>query len=273
MSESDWTIPVDSKGYFREQKKTLDMEQRRPRVTKASDLLGPALGPFAIEIDNLDGDLGAFNGMWVAAPGTLESPDEDLWFAGYTIASEINGGYQYATTYLPTDAPHRAYERGWRVVPGTGTRAYSDWTQIGATESVFAEYTLESDQPLTTADIVKLDTGWTVVTASPAFTVSSANGSIICNRAGVYEVSVTVAVEAGTGATRLGYLYLNNVQRYLMLGYAPSTGVTARANGGRGFKLEVGDVLDVRAYQSSGGTLNAIAGVANQVVITGTTSD
>lgn len=132
MNEQDWTIPTDAHQYLLRQQKTLGMEQRRRGLTKAEDVLGPALGPYAVQIDNLNGDVGAFNGMWVAAPGTLGSPSIDKWVAGYTIASQANGGYQYASLYLPTDAPHTAWERGWTVIPGSGgMRAYSDWAEAG----------------------------------------------------------------------------------------------------------------------------------------------
>lgn len=148
MNEQDWTIPTDAGQYFLRQQKTLDMEQRRRGVTKAGDLLGPALGPYAVQIDNLDGDVGAFNGMWIAAPGTLGSPDEDHWVAGYTIANQANGGYQYASLYLPTDAPHIAWERGWSVIPGSGgVRAYSDWTIVGPPDEPIVTTTVSGSSP------------------------------------------------------------------------------------------------------------------------------
>lgn len=132
-NENDWTIPTNAGDYLRRQQKTLDMEARRQRVANASQLMGPALGPVAIQIENLNDDVGGtFNGMWIAAPGTLGAPTPTGWFAGYTIANTENGGYQFASTFRPVDTPHTAYERGWTIIPGSsGVRAYSDWTPIG----------------------------------------------------------------------------------------------------------------------------------------------
>lgn len=124
-------IATDAAGFFQEQDKRLAMEERRSRVTKAADIMGPLLGPYAVPLDDsLNSDLLVFNGFFIVPPGTPESPDDTKWWMGESIASTTTGGVQILRTFQPADYPHTHMMRGWEPVPGGG-RAYSDWQSIG----------------------------------------------------------------------------------------------------------------------------------------------
>lgn len=131
MNEHNWRIEQGFEDHLRGQTKRVDFEQRKPTVRKASDLLGPLLGPSSsVFEDSLNGDIAAgFNGMFIVPPGTPNSPDIAKWFVAEVINSAL-GGVQVLRTFKPGDAPHQSYMRGWELT--AGTRAYSDWQDIGA---------------------------------------------------------------------------------------------------------------------------------------------
>lgn len=130
-STQNWSIPTDARQHFQQTEKRLGWEERRPRITKASDIMGPGLGPYATTLDDLDGETAAFNGMWFIPVGTPGSPDSVKNLIGYTVADPLNGGMQYASTFEGADAPFDHYCRGFEYAVTGGTRFYSAWETIG----------------------------------------------------------------------------------------------------------------------------------------------
>lgn len=135
----NWPIPTDALGVFKAQEKRLTQEERRPRITKASDLMGPALGPYAVTITDLNSDAAAFNGMWFAPVGAIQSPDGAVAWMGYTTATPDGGGTQVAWTFASDDAPHLGMMRGFEYAITGGTRFYSDWQPIAPEPEVPVE--------------------------------------------------------------------------------------------------------------------------------------
>lgn len=131
MSQN-WAIPQNAEEYFSQQSKRQGQEERRPLIRKASDLLGPGIAPFAVTIDDLDGDIAAFNGFFIVPPGTPNSPDDTTWWIGQTIAGETGGGTQMFSTFQSADAPHVVMLRGFVIAPDSPARFYSPWQQISA---------------------------------------------------------------------------------------------------------------------------------------------
>lgn len=132
MKNQNWPIVTDASGHFQQTEKRLGMEERRPRINKASDLLGPLAGPSAVLLnDTLNSDKLAFNGLFIVPPGAPESPDPAVWWIGQSIAQDGIGGVQVLWTFRLGDAPHREMMRGWETLPGTGgLRVYSPWQSL-----------------------------------------------------------------------------------------------------------------------------------------------
>lgn len=178
----NWTIPTDARAVMQATEKRLATEERRPRITKASDLLGPGLAPYAVENANLDGEVAAFNGFWYVPVGALGSPDDTLNWMAQTIATAGGGGVQVAWTYQNADAPHQTVMRGFEWGPGLVTRFYSNWQSSGGGDGDPAPIPLEAGfiasfpQPLpsyrlVTASLVKLS-GAVVHFGAPTFGTS-----------------------------------------------------------------------------------------------------
>lgn len=146
-------IKTDMLGYLQENEKRLSMEERRPRVDKASDLLGPLAGPGAYTLnDSLDSNLLVFSGNLVVPIGTPESPDPTVPWIGQSIAQDGTGGVQVLYTYRVADAK-RAVTRSWEVVAGTGgLRAYGPWRSVGPQS--YEAVTLGFVSPFTSGSVV-----------------------------------------------------------------------------------------------------------------------
>lgn len=130
-ASQNWAIPTDALSVFKAQEKRLTQEERRPRITKASDIMGPGLGPWAVEMVDLDSEAAAFNGMWYVPEGAVGSPDDTKKWMGLTIGHPERGGMQIMWTFEGADAPHVSMQRGFDIAPAGTTRFFSAWTAIG----------------------------------------------------------------------------------------------------------------------------------------------
>lgn len=153
----NWTIPTDAFGAMQAQEKRLSHEERRPRITKASDLMGPGLAAQAVTLEDLTSDTASFNGFWYVPTGAVGSPDDTKEWMGFTIANRTDGGVQVLWTFNNADAPHATMQRGFDYAVSGGTRFYSVWAAAGGSGGEEDRIALP-----TTA-------GWTVNASIPAY--------------------------------------------------------------------------------------------------------
>jgi hypothetical protein len=126
----DWPIAQTFVDVQRQQQKRTRHEERRPQISKASDLLGPGLAPTAVMLVDWNAPETLFNGIFYSDPGSLNSPDGTLAWMGQTYMNSDGYGYQqvvrYSAVFPETDALI-GYIR--RITPTYGTVGYSGWTQ------------------------------------------------------------------------------------------------------------------------------------------------
>lgn len=151
----DWRIGTTAEDYFRAQQKRVAIEQRRPVIRKASDLVGPGIGSEAVVVTDYNDPLATFNGYFSSAPGALYAPNSTDPFIGSTFMDATLGGVQSLTSLVTSIEYTRAFVRNpsdessisfsvWRspeIVPAT---AFSK--RIGG-----AVGTTESDSGVTVA--------------------------------------------------------------------------------------------------------------------------
>lgn len=135
MSSQNWRTEVDASDYFGHQKKRVELEQRRPVVSRASDLVGPGIGESAIRITDFNELLATFNGYYSSAPGAYNAPTDSEAFIGTTVSDPVLGGrqtftgltsgYEYARTFVrsPTDPTSLSWGiwRGDERIPASAT--------------------------------------------------------------------------------------------------------------------------------------------------------
>lgn len=93
MAEN-WPIITDAGDYFGQEKKKVSLEQRRPQIRKASDLVGPGIAATAVRITDFNDTLATYNGFFSAKAGALNAPNGTHDFVGYTVADSEFGGMQ-----------------------------------------------------------------------------------------------------------------------------------------------------------------------------------
>lgn len=111
----------------RHEKRTLH-EERRPRITKASDIMGPGVGPRAVEITDWSGEETEFNGFFLTRPGALHTPDSTKWWIGVSLSQDGQYGIQQAFDYRNAATP-AVWMRTFALVGDT--RLFGSWTQQG----------------------------------------------------------------------------------------------------------------------------------------------
>ena len=111
--------------WMRRQEKRVLREERRPRITSATDLMGPGLGPRAVEIQDWSGEETEFNGYYYSRPGALHSPNNTKWWMGQSIAQVEGWGIQTVWDYRGTTMPIESHTRRFGLVGGV--RVFGPW--------------------------------------------------------------------------------------------------------------------------------------------------
>lgn len=94
MSNNNWPIEQDAGDYFGNQKKKLELADRRPVIRRASDLVGPGIGVSAVRAMDLNDRLATSNGYFSAPVGAVNSPDPAKNFIGISTVDSTLGGVQ-----------------------------------------------------------------------------------------------------------------------------------------------------------------------------------
>jgi hypothetical protein len=127
MTSNNYPIITEADAYFRQNEKRLMHQERRPMVKTASDILGPGIAPYAVQIDHWDADEATFNGVFWTAPGDTGAPDLTHWWIGQTEASDDGFGMQQVLTFHDSLIFPPITQRRQFFDPGNGNITYSQW--------------------------------------------------------------------------------------------------------------------------------------------------
>jgi len=127
----DWRVVETADDWMRQQEKRIMHEERRPRISKASDLLGPGIASYTVEVQDWSQETTHFNGMFHSLPGAANTPEEGVAFLGFTLMSQGGEGQQTVWSHDATDSgPVRTYTRTMRT--GGTTPEFSGWELMGS---------------------------------------------------------------------------------------------------------------------------------------------
>lgn len=153
--QQNWRTEVDALDYFQHQKKQAAVDNRRPVIRKASDLVGPGIGANATVITNFNDTLATFDGYFSAAAGTANAPTAGQAYVGIVTSDSTLGGmqvfhgltdggtYKRLFTRNPADASSIAWgawvasqgntdDVNWHIIGNTGEPAFQNgWTNYG----------------------------------------------------------------------------------------------------------------------------------------------
>jgi hypothetical protein len=111
MNQQNWRIERDSTDYFGHQKKQMAVENRRPVIRKASDLVGPGISATATRIADFNNVLAVFNGFFSADVGALNGPNDTDAFVGFVSSDAELGGVQQFTSLVDGTIWQRMFTR------------------------------------------------------------------------------------------------------------------------------------------------------------------
>lgn len=132
--QPNWRTNIDAADWIGSVEKRILHTERRPSITTASELMGPGMAPYAVELLDWDADETAFNGFFWSQPGAINSPDpgNNKWFMGGSEATVDGFGLQWAAEFndIAGDAwpsPAHRWERRFFDPGLSGTRTFSRW--------------------------------------------------------------------------------------------------------------------------------------------------
>lgn len=88
--------------WLRSAEKRMLREERRPLIRRASDLMGPSLGPYTQQVMDWNGVQSSYNGMLYSPVGALNSPDIDYPWIGLNLVTAEGQGMQHVWAYDTT---------------------------------------------------------------------------------------------------------------------------------------------------------------------------
>ena len=123
--------PTNGFAAFERMSKELLREERRPRVTSASDLLGPGFAPWAVQVQNWSGEVARRNGLFYGLEGAEASPEAGAKFLGVTVASTDGHAMQLLVSHGMMDpGPERVYVRSMHT-HANQIPEFTAWTPVG----------------------------------------------------------------------------------------------------------------------------------------------
>jgi hypothetical protein len=125
---TNWREVQTGEDWMRSQEKRMLHEERRPQIKHASDLMGPAMGPYAVRISDWNQAETEFNGLVWSEPGALNTPNGAEWWIGQVIAQQGGFGVQTAWNYRTPGTP-ALWVRTFSLTGGT--RSFTPWQQGG----------------------------------------------------------------------------------------------------------------------------------------------
>lgn len=128
-----WRIPTDANDLSKRTEKRLMREERRPQISKASDLLGPGAAPYAVQEFDWNSDESAFTGVFFSSPvdGQNNSPDDSKFWIGETFGTGGGFGFQRLTeVYTSPPGPITPNVRIRHFFSPAGARVYTPWVAL-----------------------------------------------------------------------------------------------------------------------------------------------
>lgn len=132
MPAQDWPQATDAEQMFRQNEKRMLRQERRPVIQQASDLMGPGVASFAVEVPSWRSPEAAFNGWFWTPPSTnSDAPDTTHYWIGQTTATQDGFGIQRAMTFHDEGSwPPRVAWRQFVNISGVNVN-YSTWSFDG----------------------------------------------------------------------------------------------------------------------------------------------
>lgn len=107
----NWRTEVTGVDYLQHQKKQAQIENRRPVIRKASDLVGPGIDAHAIRLTDFNDTLATFNGFFSADISAYNAPNSTDAFVGFVSSDASLGGIQQFTSLATGKVWYRVFTR------------------------------------------------------------------------------------------------------------------------------------------------------------------
>lgn len=224
MTEN-WRTGTNAEDYFSHQQKRLALEQRRPVIRKASDLVGPGIDASAVRITDFNDALATFNGFFSAEGSALNAPaNEDM--TGWTSVDSELGGVQYFTGLVSGNRYIRTFRRA-PFDPETITwAAWSIDYRIPPTARAISSYNTTVPSGIATLLRAPSPLGGVGVTDTYSTTGPAGGGVINVLKPGVYTGSVSVESSANfTLSLTVSFPYLLTSDVEVLGSTSPANGI------------------------------------------------
>lgn len=251
----DWRIGIDAEDWMRRQEKRVMHEQRRPRVSRASDLMGPGLAPNAVEVLDWNGPEVGFNGLYWSRPGALNSPDTAKTWMGMGVATDTGHAFQRVWEHVTGSDMGMEFTRQWHSHGDGSIPSFTPWVLSGGKGTPFLYWRREGAATFANNALTAFTYRDTEITNVGGWTWTGAGEVIITPYSGHYLVSGSLAFAVNSTGRRVLTMHINGTERARVsiqasaLTDSPTLVINAPVD------LAAGDTIGWRLFQDSGGVL------------------
>jgi hypothetical protein len=214
----------------------------------------PASGTFAVGDFVIDQTGKAWICTVAGTPGTWTQ------LAGGLTTLTTEGDLLYYHSGANARLPVGSNGQSLQVV--SGDPAWVSTTAPGALMPAVSAYNSvaqsipNNTETYVTFDTTQFDQG----TATPQHNISTNTSRLTCQQAGIYQIDFSAEYASNSTGTRYGIMAVNRTTDIDHFQVTPNSGQPTDVNMSTLYQLNVGDYIEVRVFQNSGGALNLSAG-------------
>jgi len=126
---SSWPVSQDLSQYVGDNERRVAALERRTRIPKASQILGPGIAPWAVRLFDWNDDTTLYNGIFYSELGALNSPNSTKRWIGTSYATAEGSGVQEVVEFGDGVTAPEEWRRLFAASPGS-TRVFGAWEHL-----------------------------------------------------------------------------------------------------------------------------------------------
>lgn len=121
-STSGWPAADDFGQFVTDNERNINELKRRTRIPSARQIMGPGLGPYAVQLFDWNDPKTLYNGVFYSEDGAANAPGSGVWIGSNWCTPDGRGIQTARALASPTDEMVRTF-----VATPSGTPTFTAW--------------------------------------------------------------------------------------------------------------------------------------------------